>query len=193
MHSPAILPPTLATAHATTWPWHRHKVYLSNESGQSSGILEKGEVHGGWIRPGRPEWHIVGVECVWSSIFASTGIFGTDARKRSQLAVTQCAAKKLNNSRQFQNREPKASEEKFWTSFSMQKTFKTRASVASEEKLSSKKYGARAARQKKIQTCSFQKFKTPNVQEFFKTLISTLTQRSTGERRPHTHTDDTVI
>ena len=80
-----------AVAKRLTRPWHRHKVYLSNESGRSSGILEKGEVHGGWIRPGRPEWHVVGVECVWSSIFASTGIFGTDARKRSQLAVTQCA------------------------------------------------------------------------------------------------------
>ena len=26
-------------------------------------------MHGGWIWPGRPEWHIVGVACVWRHIF----------------------------------------------------------------------------------------------------------------------------
>ena len=46
----------------------------------------------------------------------------------------------------------------------MQKPFKTRAS---EEKYHQKNM-ARAARRKKNQACSFQKFKTPNVQEFSK-------------------------
>ena len=54
--------------------------------------------------------------------------------------------------------------------------------VASEEKYHQKNM-ARAARREKIQTCSFQKFKTPNVQEFFKTLISTLPSTHWPTRR----------
>ena len=52
---------------------------------------------------------------------------------------------------------------------------------------------ARAARRKKIQTCSFQKFKTPNyVQEFFKTLISTLLLRRAARTTTRSTHDATV-